>query len=1049
MSRSLRVGGVAIGLIGSLFLLASCADQRATSPRAASASIVPMGGGPVIASAQLPDVRFSEIHYDNTGTDAGEAIEISGPAGMNVQGWTVVLYNGNGGASYSPLQTLSGTIPATCGDRGVIVLNYAVNGIQNGDPDGMALVDAAGQVIEFLSYEGTFAATNGPAVGMTSTDIGVREAGTEAVGMSLQRSGGNVWSGPKANTFGTCNDNDTPPPPQVVTQVVVAPTAATITAGATQQFSAQALDASDAPVAGTAISWSSSDDLVASVNANGLATAHAAGEVTITARAPNNVAGTATLHVDPAGGMPTVRFSEIHYDNAGVDEGEAIEIEGPAGTSLSGWSVVLYDGTGGTVYNTTSLSGTIPASCDARGVVVLNYPTNGIQNGSPDGMALVNASGTVVEFLSYEGTFTPTVGPAAGLTSIDIMAQEASSSPIGQSLQRDGNNVWTLATSTFGACNGTTPPPPAKIITFSGRVPSDPALPVGFEDQLFATEKDGAATVTTTFTWSSETPDVATIDANGVFRARAAGSATFRATAEDGTTATYTLPTRVPTFSTTALYATNAEFGEPIGSNDFIGHRDEYTFSFNKTRNTPNWVAYEIDPTHFGPEDRCDCFTHDPLLPADYTHLNTNDYTGAGAAAGYGIDRGHLARSFDRTSAPGDNATTFYLSNIIPQAADLNQGPWANMENDLGNLVRNQGKEVYVIAGVIGAKGTLKNEGKVVIPEKVWKVAVVMPHDKGLADVHSVADLEVIAIIAPNDPGVRNVDWNTWRTTVDAVEAASGYDLLALLDDQIEIAIESNTKPPLAAVDGPFSSNEGSAVTMSGAGSTDPDGDALTYSWSFGDGSTGSGATTSHTYSQNGTYTVTLRVTDIRGLYDEVTTTTTVTNVAPTIGSIAGATLLPGETYSASGSFTDPGADAWTATVNYDDGGTPIPLALTGKSFSLSHTYGSAGTYTVVVTVTDDQVTSSRSTNVTVLTQAQGVRNIIALVDELPNANSLRVKLDAAAKQLDTGKPTPAANQLAAFLNELDAMARTGRMSPTDAEMLRQAVARVLVSLNR
>src|SRR5688572_24029705 len=152
------------------------------------------------ASAAPPDVRISEFHYDNTGTDTGEAIEVSGPAGQDVTGWTVVLYNGNGGASFGT-QTLSGTIPATCGSRGVLVLTYPSNGIQNGDPDGIALVDASNAVVEFLSYEGTFAATNGPALGLTSTDIGVREAGTEAVGLSLPRDAAGLWSGPAASTF--------------------------------------------------------------------------------------------------------------------------------------------------------------------------------------------------------------------------------------------------------------------------------------------------------------------------------------------------------------------------------------------------------------------------------------------------------------------------------------------------------------------------------------------------------------------------------------------------------------------------------------------------------------------------------------------------------------------------------------------------------------------------------------------------------------------------------------------------------------------------------
>src|SRR5699024_530854 len=115
-----------------------------------------------------------------------------------------------------------------------------------------------------------------------------------------------------------------------------------------------------------------------------------------------------------------VFISEIHYDNAGVDTGEAIEVQAPVGTDLSGWTLVLYNGSGGTTYGTDALPTPVP---DA-GVVVVDYPTNGIQNGSPDGIALVDADGAVVELLSYEGELTATDGPAAGLTSTDIGVAE-------------------------------------------------------------------------------------------------------------------------------------------------------------------------------------------------------------------------------------------------------------------------------------------------------------------------------------------------------------------------------------------------------------------------------------------------------------------------------------------------------------------------------------------------------------------------------------------------------------------------------------------------
>ncbi|MEE6271724.1 ExeM/NucH family extracellular endonuclease [Georgenia sp. MJ206] len=189
-ARTSRRGGVAAAAAGALLL----------SP---VVGLAPAAAGPISTPFLLADgpVFISEIHYDNQGADVGEAVEVQAPVGTDLTGWTVVPYNGNNGAPYTPTGTLDGTVPAA----GVVTVEIA--GLQNGAPDGVALVDADGALVEFLSYEGEFTGIGGPADAVDSTDIGVLQSGSDPVGESLQRIDG-VWTGPAPSSFGTLN---TPP----------------------------------------------------------------------------------------------------------------------------------------------------------------------------------------------------------------------------------------------------------------------------------------------------------------------------------------------------------------------------------------------------------------------------------------------------------------------------------------------------------------------------------------------------------------------------------------------------------------------------------------------------------------------------------------------------------------------------------------------------------------------------------------------------------------------------------------------------------------------
>lgn len=777
-------------------LAAGCSPaDRTLAPTPSDAprlQVAPPGAG---------SVRISEIHYDNAGTDVNEKIEVSFPTGTDLSTYSVLLYNGNGGAVYST-RSLSGLAVTTCGTRGVVVLDYPVDGIQNGSPDGIALVNGS-TVVEFLSYEGGMTATGGAANGIAATDIGVAEAGTAAVGTSLQRNASNVWTGGIAQTFGACNagETDNPQPPAEVASITVSPTAATILVGATQQYTATALDAQGQPVAGASIAWSIADaSPVATVNATGLVTGQQAGQATVVATS-GTVTGSATVTVNaPTGGSATnVRVTEVHYDNDGTDAGEAIELEGDAGGSLAGWSLVMYSGTPGSAtigqpYATVALSGTIGNACasGARGVIVQNFAVNGIQNGDADGFALVDAGGQVVQFLSYEGSFTATTGPAAGMTSTDIGVSEASTTPSGRSLQRAGNGVWFgPATSTFGQCNPATPPAaPSGVIlegySFRG---TDP-IPVGFGELYRFKDLATNGFVRTGLTWASNNTGVATVDALGNVTATGVGSATITATeTATGRTASTTVTTTVFSYSDLSVYADELQFGTPTDAtpaNDYLVNRETFASSWNAALGQPNWVAYNLEATHReNVADRCDCFIMDPALPASFPLITTADYDGST------YSRGHMTMSADRTRGALDNATTFYYTNIIPQTSQNNAGPWLALEQYLGNLAVSQNKEIFVFAGDAAYSGTLNNAGRVAIPTRTWKIAVILDRNEGIANVASAADVEIIAVDMPNTTSGVNSDWNTYRVSVDQVEALTGYDFLSALPDGIEQIVEA------------------------------------------------------------------------------------------------------------------------------------------------------------------------------------------------------------------------------------------------------------------
>ena len=271
-----------------------------------------------------------------------------------------------------------------------------------------------------------------------------------------------------------------------------------------------------------------------------------------------------------------------------------------------------------------------------------------------------------------------------------------------------------------------------------------------------------------------------------------------------------------------------------------------------------------------------------------------------------------------------------------------------------------------------------------------------------------------------------------------------------------EITFTPTNQAPIANAGGPYSVPEGSAVAFDGSASTDPDGDALTYAWDFGDGSVATEGSPTYTYLDNGVFQVTLTVTDSKGLSSAVATSATVENVAPTVDPFAGATILRGETYNSAGGFFDPGTDIWTGSVDYGDGSGLQPLPLVGKAFGLSHGYELAGTYVVRVSVSDDDGGSGVAlASVVVQSPQEATAALLTSVSELVaagvlsagNANALGAKLRAALAQLDAGNTAPAVSQLRAFINQVNALVSEGRLPPEQGQALVIVARRIIQAI--
>jgi len=241
----------------------------------------------------------------------------------------------------------------------------------------------------------------------------------------------------------------------------------------------------------------------------------------------------------------------------------------------------------------------------------------------------------------------------------------------------------------------------------------------------------------------------------------------------------------------------NLLLGNPSGATaslstptNYLLVKPQFTLGYNAQRGTPTWVSWHLSKVEMGSAPRQDDFRPDPALPRQFYQVTSKSYSGSG------FDKGHNCPSADRTYTLDDNSATFLMTNMIPQAPNNNQRTWSGLEEYGRSLVK-RGQEIYIVMGSYGKGGTGSNgpattidQGRVTVPKRVWKVLVVLP--EGNNDLQRIAagQARIIAVDTPNDNSI-SPNWSQYRVSVDAIEAATGLDLLSALPSATQTRLQA------------------------------------------------------------------------------------------------------------------------------------------------------------------------------------------------------------------------------------------------------------------
>ena len=212
-------------------------------------------------------------------------------------------------------------------------------------------------------------------------------------------------------------------------------------------------------------------------------------------------------------------------------------------------------------------------------------------------------------------------------------------------------------------------------------------------------------------------------------------------------------------------------------SNNYLMLKPYYALSYNDADGIPNWVSWRVTQADLGTAPRKPTFDADTTLPLGFNVVAHKDYSGSG------FDRGHLCPHSDRAANEEMSFATFVMTNIIPQAPNVNRKAWAQLEMYGRELVSREHDRLYIISGPTGHGGrgskgpaTTIGHGKVSVPAECWKIIVVLPDDGGDDDLAKInASTRVIAVVMPNDNDAVGEEWAGFRVSPAEIERKTGY----------------------------------------------------------------------------------------------------------------------------------------------------------------------------------------------------------------------------------------------------------------------------------